>query len=55
MANTLEISSFLKYRYGKSKQFSPKEVNAIASQKSSCFTSLIPVNLIANYSPTIPP
>ena len=56
MTNTLEISSFLKYRYSKSKQFSTKKVRAIATKKSSCLVSLILVNLVAtltvSHSPT---
>ena len=48
MTNTLEMSTFLKYHWGKSKQFSTKKVNAIATKKSSCFISLILVNLVAN-------
>ena len=43
---TLKISSFLKYRWSKSKQFSTKKVSAIATKKSSCFISLILVNLV---------
>ena len=48
MADTLEMTSLLKYRQGKSKQFSTKQISAIAPQKSSFFTSLMLMNLVAN-------
>ena len=41
ITNALEMPSFLKYRYSKSRQFSTKQVSAIATQKPSCFISLI--------------
>ena len=41
MTTSLEMSVFVKYRYGKSKPFAAKKVSAIAPQKSSCFRSLI--------------
>ena len=57
MTNTLEISSFLKYRQDKSKQFSTNQVSVIAPQKPSCSTSLTLVNLVVHltvsYSPTL--
>ena len=57
MTTSLEMSVFVKYRYGKSKPFAAKKVSAIAPQKSSCFRSLITCEssciLTAFLSPTI--
>ena len=48
MANAVEMTSFLKYRKGKSKQLSTKQLSVIAPQKSFYFASVILVNLVAN-------